>query len=262
MPRCADAICGRWRPDGVVPGVSVGFRLNGAFYCSRNCLEHAVDRTLERRSANAEPSVPPLRLGILLRHLGIITRQQLDLALHEQRWTGLRLGAQLRALGLVDAESIVRALAAQADMPYLTALDLNRVRRSSPLSIATVQALGLVPFAYDERAGRISVITQAPAPRAALRALATLTGLAVEPYVVDDELFETALAAYEPDVTLARPAPPVVVGRGAAATEFAATVAATRGATLKQARCDGYTWVRIEGTDNASDVLVAEKEAA
>src|SRR5215831_4607407 len=119
MPRCADASCVRWRPS---LGVWGGVRLNGVWYCSRSCAAAAVRRGLESPPVVAESAgaLPPLRIGALLRHQNAITATQLDEALAAQRKSGLRLGAQLQALGFVSSATLVRALAAQAGVSYLT----------------------------------------------------------------------------------------------------------------------------------------------
>src|SRR5690349_17357974 len=174
MPRCADASCVRWRPAF---GVWGGVRLNGTWFCSRSCATAAVRRGLESPPVVGESagSLPPLRIGALLRHQGAITQAQLDAALASQRKSGLRLGAELQRLGFVSSATLVRALAAQAGVSYLTAVDPARVRRApGGLSADMVRALGLLPFEAQER--RLHVICTAPVPRPALRALARLTG--------------------------------------------------------------------------------------
>ena len=102
MPRCADASCVRWRPAF---GVWGGVRLNGTWFCSRACAATAVRRGLESPPAVGESagSLPPLRIGALLRHQGAITQAQLDEALASQRKSGLRLGAELQRLGFVTS---------------------------------------------------------------------------------------------------------------------------------------------------------------
>ena len=84
MPRCADASCVRWRPAF---GVWGGVRLNGTWFCSRSCAATAVRRGLESPPAVGESagSLPPLRIGALLRHQGAITQAQLDAAVASQR---------------------------------------------------------------------------------------------------------------------------------------------------------------------------------
>src|SRR5829696_379434 len=121
MPRCADFTCGRWRPERLAPKWAAGLRFNGHWYCSRECVEHAARVGLDAPAvaATSAAALPPLRLGVLLRHLGAITEQTLEAALESQRGTGRRLGAELLALKLVTADVLLKALAAQSNVSYL-----------------------------------------------------------------------------------------------------------------------------------------------
>ena len=65
-----------------------------------------------------------LPLGTLLVREGLITSEQLELALIDQQGTGLRLGELLVQWGWVESAAISRALAEQYDMAFL---DLNEV---------------------------------------------------------------------------------------------------------------------------------------
>ena len=252
MPRCADASCVRWRPAF---GVWGGVRLNGAWFCSRSCAATAVRRGLESPPAVGESagSLPPLRIGALLRHQGAITQAQLDAALASQRKSGLRLGAELQRLGFVSSATLVRALAAQAGVSYLTAVDPARVRRApGGLSADMVRALGLLPFEAQER--RLHVICTAPVPRPALRALARLTGWTAEPYLVDDAVFERALDAYVPDPD-SRHESEVVHDVDEASMHVVAAAAGGRNAVIRYAGCGDFVWVRVEGA-RTQDVLI------
>jgi type IV pilus assembly protein PilB len=71
----------------------------------------------------ATAAASTVRLGDLLVREGLITREQLDQALAEQRNTGARLGYCLVKLGLVQETEITKALARQYRMP---AVDQSR----------------------------------------------------------------------------------------------------------------------------------------
>ena len=201
MPRCADFTCGRWRPERLAPKWAAGLRFNGGWYCSRECVEHAARVGLDTPAVpvTSAGSLPPLKLGVLLRHLGAISESALEGAIEAQRASGRRLGAELVASGLVEPEVVLKALAAQCGVSYLQSFDVNRVM-SGPtwLPAETVRALGLVPFEADERQKRLRVISAAPVPRAATRALLKLTGWTAEPYLVYDEIWQDALSLYRP----------------------------------------------------------------
>lgn len=260
MPRCAELTCGRWRPERLVPRWATGLRFNGRWYCSRPCVELAVRARLDApaNTGAVAPPLPPLRLGVLLRHLGVLSEADLERALEAQKVSGLRLGAELRRQGLVGPEPLLRALAAQSGVSYLASFDVRRVEHGPAwLPEPMVRALGLIPFEADEVARKVRVICTAPVPRAAMRALTKLTGWLPEPYLVDDAVWDEALLRYraEPEGT---PALATTVDTLAAAASRVADLAQqARAVTMRHATYDQYTWVRIEGTQQLADLIVA-----
>lgn len=261
MPRCGEATCGRWRPS-LGARLTGGTHLNGRWYCSTSCLEAAVRRGLAESDGSGAGTGPRggLRLGAILRHRGAITQAQLAEALDSQRRSGLRLGAELQRLGYATSPVIVRALAAQAGLSYLTTVDLARVRRApGGLPGNTVRALGLVPFEADEAGRQLHVICTAPPPRAAFRALAAQAGWTAQPYLVDDAIWDAALAAYPAG------APASQAGSSlhdvGALTAYVSRAATERGAiTMRRAVCPGVLWVRIEDASRVEDLFVPTPE--
>jgi hypothetical protein len=261
MPRCADFTCGRWRPERLAPKWAAGLRFNGHWYCSRECVEHAARIGLDTPAVatTSASALPPLKLGVLLRHLGAVTEQTLDLALDSQRASGRRLGAELQALGLVTGDLVLKALAAQGNVSYLPSFDVARVTQGpSWLPAETVRALGLVPFEMDESQKRLRVVCTAPVPRAAMRALVKLTGWTAEPYLVEDDIWQQALRMYRPaaQATGLRREALTVNGADAAAARIADNALLDRSVTMRAASCDQYTWVRVEGARQVSDLLI------
>lgn len=257
MPRCVDLDCRRWRLFGAL-------QFNGDWYCSRACVEQAALVGLEdwgqTRGQTSRASLPPLKLGALLRHAGTITDTQLEAALIVKARTGLKIGEQLEQLGFADADAVLRALAAQAGVSYLSTFDVARVRRA-PLSLpsAMVRALGLVPFEADEIGQRLHVISAAPLPRAAIRAMGRLTGWTIDVYLVKDSAFEAALDAYHPaDAPVAHDAD-IVRTLDAAASLVADRAQRDRAVTMRHAAYDDYVWVRVEGSQRVSDLLVGKE---
>jgi hypothetical protein len=218
-----------------------------------------VRRGLESPPAIGESagSLPPLRIGALLRHQGAITQAQLDEGLASQRKSGLRLGAQLQRLGFVTSATLVRALAAQAGVSYMTTVDPGRVGRApGGLSADMVRALGLLPFEAETHTRRLRVICTAPLPRPALRAMARLTGWTAEPYLVDDAVWERALEGYAPDAGEDHRSE-VVHDVDAASAHVVAAAAVGRDAIVRYAGCGDFVWVRVEGGARTQDVLIA-----
>jgi hypothetical protein len=272
MPRCAEPACGRWRPDlttierfaGTIARRVCALQFNGSWYCSRACVELAALLGLGEpaaMSASAAP-MPRARLGVLLRHAGAITETQLAAALLVKARTGLKIGAQLEELGLVSPEILLRTLAMQAGVSYLSTFDVTRVTRA-PITLpqAMVRALGLVPFEVDAAARKLHVVCAAPVPRAAMRALAKLTGWTPEVYMVKDGVFKAALDAYRPVEEAHVPHDSATVRTlVAAAARVADSAQSDRGVTMRHARYDDCVWVRVEGSQRVSDVLVTQEE--
>jgi type II secretion system (T2SS) protein E len=255
MPRCADTSCRRWRLFGAL-------QFNGNAYCSRACVEQAVLAGLGEVAAAAPRgrALPPMKLGVLLRHAGAITDAQLAEALDAQSRTGLRLGEQLAQLGHAASDAVLRALAMQAGVSYLSNFDVERVMHApGALSPAMVRALGLVPFDMDAAGERLKVISAAPLPRAAIRAMAKLTGWTIDAYLVTDTMFEAALDAYQPADQRASGDAGTLRTLDAAAARVAERAARDRAVTMKHVAYDDYVWVRVEGPGQVSDLLVSKE---
>src|SRR3954465_1305448 len=71
----------------------------------------------------AAPVVAPEKLGDLLVREGLISREQLDKALQEQKQNGTRVGYNLVKLGFIQETELTEMLARQYKMP---AVDLSR----------------------------------------------------------------------------------------------------------------------------------------
>ena len=60
-----------------------------------------------------------IRLGDLLVDKGLITSDQLQLALQEQKKLGRKLGSTLVELGMIDEDSILKLLSNQLSIPLI-----------------------------------------------------------------------------------------------------------------------------------------------
>lgn len=268
MARCEAETCGRWCPEMLVRR-GVGTYVDGDWFCSRHCVEQMVRRRLidAHPVAAGIPAVPPMRLGALLRHHGVCGAEAIELALQAQRGSQLKLGEQLFAMGVAEKEGVLRALAAQAGVGYLSTIDLDSVREApGGLSPNAVRALGLVPISEEDE-GRIRVACPAPVPRRALSAFRRLTGWIPEAYLVADADFQALLRNYGTSVEGDRPLRSLTEFVQTASLSDAASriaVAATRGGdtTVTAARWEPYTWVRVQGTSGrVEDVLFSREEA-
>jgi hypothetical protein len=234
--------------------------LNGDWYCSRQCVRLAARADLDPGlTGGGRAPMVPSRLGALLRHLEGLSEEALNAALESQRRTRRRLGAELVSQGSLRPAQVLRALAAQGNVSYLAAFDLARVAAAASwLPVDAVRALRLVPFDVAEGERRVRVVCAAPVPRAAVRAVQTLTGLSPEVFLIEDDVWQRALARY----CATRTGREVVTvgGLDDAAALVADAASSEREVTMRHARWDAYTWVRVEGPTQVSHVLVPAME--
>ncbi|HVC21276.1 MAG TPA: hypothetical protein VNE16_14470 [Vicinamibacterales bacterium] len=262
MARCAGTDCRRWRPDVLVRSGRAGLRLDGAWYCSSACLQTALRRRLRNGRRVARRGLAPLspiKLGVLLLvSQTTLTPTLLSEALDEQKRTGLRIGAQLQRMGLVSSEDVMRALAAQAGISYLSSVDPEPLTHApGNLSRSAVQALGLVPIEVSEDKRLIKVACTAPLPRIALGALRELTGWMVQPYLVADNAWPALLGAYG---TAADAGPRAVATPVRDLRDVAVRIAEVARQDpklhLSHVRWDPYLWMRVEGTAHIEDLVL------
>jgi hypothetical protein len=135
-----------------------------------------------------------LPLGSLLVREGLISSEQLELALIDQQGTGLRLGELLVQWGWVASDAISRALAEQYEMEFLdldsAEIDPAAVER---LSARDARNHDAIPIRFIED-GRLLVAVADPTDVGACDELCTLLGAAIHLVVVDQTELDRALA--------------------------------------------------------------------
>ena len=124
-------------------------------------------------------------IGVILEERGLITRDQLDAAIAEQRRSGERLDRVLVRLGFVSAADVLHALGDQFHMPVV---DLSQtpvepeVLESLPAQLVYKQHC--VPI--ERNNGTLTVATSDPFELTALDELRLLTGCAIELVLADE----------------------------------------------------------------------------
>lgn len=255
MAHCAHEGCGRWRPTILADTGRVGIRFDDAWYCSVSCLHSSTQARLEQATAIESPNTARVgsraRLGAILLHQGSVTRERLQIALEQQARLSLRVGQALTVLGLASTNDVLRALAAQAQVAYLTAIDLGRVEDApGNFSAEAVRALGVVPFEMDDEKKRLKVACQAPLPRNVLTALREISGWAIEPYVVWDSEWTSLIAAYGRAKRRGPRERPVLKTARDAAAKIAKSAVEGRAAGMAWVRCTPFVWVRLHGEEH------------
>ena len=134
-----------------------------------------------------------LPLGTLLVREGLITPEQLELALSDQQTTGLRLGELLVAWGWVESAAVSRALAEQYEMDFvdLDAADIDSAA-AARLAARDARNRGAIPIRFLDD-GRLLVGVANPTDVGACEELRHLLGASISLVVVDQLALNRAL---------------------------------------------------------------------
>jgi MSHA biogenesis protein MshE len=145
----------------------------------------------------AAPSPDWLPLGTLLVRKGLISNEQLELALLDQQKTGLRLGELLVQWGWVDSTAISKALAEQYELEFVD-LDAAQFDRTAIERLTAKEArhYDAIPVRFLED-GRLLVGVADPTDVGACDELRTKLG-GVSLVVVDQIELHRALAREYP----------------------------------------------------------------
>lgn len=145
------------------------------------------------------PPQPAPRLGELLLEMGLITLEQLEAGLSEQKRDKRRLGTILVELGIINETRLVKALSRQLGIEVcdpITAPVHEMVR--SKISPRSARELRVVPIALKREAAgeRLFVATSDPLNNDARRRLQTETGMRVEWLLAGETELDLALARH------------------------------------------------------------------
>lgn len=140
---------------------------------------------------------PRPRLGDVLVSAGVITRDQLALALREQSSWGGRLGQNLLSLGFIDEERLTAAIGAHLGLPTV---DLDRARlpkdvnRLLPLEIC--ERYGLMPLGAKPQEGKLLLACFDPTNQEAQVAVRRTAGLIPLVHVATPSSIDRAIRKY------------------------------------------------------------------
>jgi type IV pilus assembly protein PilB len=141
------------------------------------------------------PAVIAERIGDLLVREGLITRDQLNMALQEQRENGTRIGYNLVALGYIKETELTRMLARQYRMP---AVDLSsfevdpKIARLIPAEMATKNLV--LPLKRDGRTLTVAMVD--PTGASVLEDLKFITRCDIFPVIAGEYTLRNAIERY------------------------------------------------------------------
>lgn len=136
-----------------------------------------------------------LRLGELLLENNLITEEQLNIALEEQKAKGIKLGEAIIGLGYVTQDAINDLLCQQLNIDFV---DLRKIEIDDSIARMVgekvVRKYMLLPFALDDRqANVIKVAMEDPMNIMAIDDISIITGMTVQPYLSTHAYISTAI---------------------------------------------------------------------
>ncbi len=141
------------------------------------------------------PAANSERIGEILVREGLITRDQLNLALQDQRETGTRVGYSLVALGFIKETDLTRTLARQYRMPAvdLTNFEVDpRIARLFPNEMASKHLV--LPLRRDGRT--LTVAMADPTSTGVLDDLKFITRCDIFPVIAGEYTIRHAIERY------------------------------------------------------------------
>ena len=128
-----------------------------------------------------------MRLGEMLVHAGIVTREALEEALHEQEQHGLRLGEVLVRRGLITEHDLTQILSNRVSVAWvcLDYIDFTR-ELLSLLPAELASSLNVIPVYFRTEKNRQKILYVAvddPTALHAMEQVAKHTGMHVRPLV-------------------------------------------------------------------------------
>ncbi len=137
----------------------------------------------------------PLKLGELLIKAKLITQQQLEKALQEQKQSGGRIGEHLVRLGFVSEEDILDCLSQQYGVPSINLrhFDIDEsIIRLIPADVA--RKYQFIPV--SKTGATLTVAMSDPTNVFAMDDITFITGYRVEPVVASEEALREAIDKY------------------------------------------------------------------
>ena len=237
-----------------------GISLQGQWYCSPECFEHAARSTLLRLLPVGEES--PKRhhrvpIGLLLLSRGTINDNQLKQALLLQREKGGgKIGQILRDIRAASEQDITDGLAAQWGCPiYPLGKAREFLQCASMLPLTLLEAGRMLPVHYLRLQQTLYMAFVEGVDRTALYAVEQMLHLRTVPCIVSESELSGALESFRP---LAQ-SPAAVFESTNEPLEMARTTrsyAGQVGATdVWAARSGRFIWVRMRAQEEYKDIL-------
>jgi hypothetical protein len=160
LPGCANPACTAKPLMQAISKRTAGMRLFEQWFCSPDCFENgAQQKIVELLSArDRQEKLPTLRmpLGLLLLSRGILSHEQLKIALDRQRASGTNFGDVVQDLGFATQQQVTAAVAAQWGCPVFS-LGERLLPAEVHIPKCLLELYGMLPVHYSQIGRRLMV---------------------------------------------------------------------------------------------------------
>lgn len=255
---CSNTACSR---SSLLPHISrrhTGLSMGKDWFCTPDCFEEflrgAITATVSSRQVQDPPQVRRMPLGLLLLSRGILTSEQLVLALDRQKTEGRNLGDAVQALGFATAEQVTSAVAAQWSCPVFT---LGGRVISLPIHVPRLllEEYELLPVHFVEADKRLTVGFVSRVQYQILSTIEHITGCDATPCFITGQDYRRHLQAstFQPrenEVIFDGPMPTSEIAR--LSRNYVSQLGAKE---IRFGMCRDYLWIRIWSRQQETDVL-------
>jgi hypothetical protein len=227
----------------------------GEWFCSPECFERGMTLRLAKLPISQRPPrMNRIPLGLLLHKRGVITAEQLNLALDEHRDSGMKLGECLRRKYGISESEITGAIAAQWSCPTFPTSEI-----AAPwlgiLPLRLIERYRILPVRLLEATRQLYVGCSERVPYDVLYAMERMLELRTEPCIISDSAFASQLQQHSNDTAdndivvenLTSPAEVARMTRG-----YAQQLQADE---VRYVLCGNYVWFRVHGRRHSMNLL-------
>ena len=193
-------------------------------------------------------------LGLLLLSRGILTSEQLVLALDKQKTEGTNLGEAVQTLGFATSEQVTSAVAAQWSCPVFT-LTGRLVSPSIYVPRRLLEQYEMLPVHFVETDRRLTIGFVSRVQYQILSTIESITGCDAMPCFITAQdyrrhLQASAFLTRENEIIFDRPMPTTEIAR--MSRNYVSQLGAKE---TRFGMCRDYLWMRIWSRQQETDLL-------
>jgi hypothetical protein len=236
-----------------------GMNFEGGWYCDPTCLDQTVKGKIEElvtsQGKPAKPRSSRVPLGLLLLSRGVLTSEQLKVALEHQKSTRGNFGDAVQGLGFATGEQVTAAVAAQWACPVFSMGDL-RLDVQVGIPRYLLELCGILPVHFVESERRLMIGFVNAVQYQVLYTIGHMTACTVIPCFITTRDYESHL--YSPSTLFLRDHELVfeqVVETGEMARTIRGHVVQLGAKQIRLGKCRDYLWAGISGPKGEMNLL-------